>query len=176
MGWHHARTPWWHTGVQTSRHLSQLLPFCPAQLRYHGNGSIHWPGVGHWIPCRCLTNKEPGLSGLLANRIHCLVAVKRCSFDPGQCSHLCSPANNIFIYLMTYSIQEWDVAPVFTYKEERKGMFYLMTHSTHFIYNYMSEIWKTLQIVRGNLLLLLLLIIIFKNTNFFYYYYYYYYY
>ena len=40
--------------------------------------------------------------------------------------------------------------PFFITKEERKEMFYLMTHSTHFIYGYMaSDIWlRTILIVR----------------------------
>ena len=41
------------------------------------------------------------------------------------------------------------------WREGRKEMFYLTTHSTHFIYCYMaSDLWySTNQIVRGNLLL-----------------------
>ena len=46
------------------------------------------------------------------------------------------------------------VAPLCS-QQGRKEMFYLTTHSTHFIYGYMaSDIWlRTTQIVRGNLLL-----------------------
>ena len=51
--------------------------------------------------------------------------------------------SNHVVYTKRYHNQAWD-------KQGRKEMFYLTTHSTHFIYGYMaSDIWlRTILIVR----------------------------
>ena len=60
--------------------------------------------------------------------------------------------NHFGIWLHTRSCQSFDtrVTQIMIKRERERKMFYLMTHSTHFIYGYMaSDIWlRTILIVR----------------------------